>query len=305
MTSLYDEAARKAREEVLKLVSVSVDIIPADKYAEIKADNPDFTPRAQMTVVWEPMSYRKEGGKRGNTESDFLQMSFGLTEEQVENVRQAFYRGIPNDRRMTIPKSLGQAKQPWERWMLKAREAGLKIDIGEDGNFVSPSAGQLFRVEAGFDTFPTFKPNENGKRGGRWTDPNKGEDGRDFYMRYPIENVTASYVQPDDVPVRIVNDSDDGEDKPAAVTSSAGGAGGIRPAALAAALTEIGVVGSPATSFSTANQQMEQTSEGGGSAPILFASEVQSHAGDGTLLDWAVSIGAVEIDADGIVRSVA
>lgn len=166
--SLYDAAAQRAREEFYRLVSVNVSIATDEQLAKMRDSNKDAQPRAQMVVTWEPLSYRKEGGKYGNIETDYYPMSSGVSDEEIEQIRFGFWRGIPENKRMRIPQNLGQATRPWQRFMLKAKNAGLRIDIGEDGQFTSPDIGRVFKVEAGFDSFPQWQPNATG-RGGRWT----------------------------------------------------------------------------------------------------------------------------------------
>lgn len=302
MTSIYEEAAVKAREEALRLKNVYFSIISREDLASSREKYEDLKPRGQMVIEWEPLSYRKEGGKRGNVEFDFYAVSFGLDEEQYENAIEAKYRGIPQNRRMTIPKTVASANQAWQRFMLKAKEVGIRIEITDDGDFQSPDVGQVYRVEAGFVTLPTFEPNKNGK-GGRWTNPDKGENGREAYLRLPVANITETYVQPEDVPVRIVNSSEDESLSEAPVTASAGNTGGVSAAQLAAAFAEAGIVGSPVSDFSTAAQQMKVTTEAGARAPILFLPEIQQQAQSGNLINYAVEKGAVTVDGDVIMAA--
>lgn len=298
--SLYDAAAQRSREEFYRLVSVNVSIATDEQLAKMRDSNKDAQPRAQMVVTWEPLSYRKEGGKYGNIETDYYPMSSAVSDEEIEQIRFGFWRGIPENKRMRIPQNLGQATRPWQRFMLKAKNAGLRIDIGEDGQFTSPDIGQVFKVEAGFDSFPQWQPNATG-RGGRWTNPDKGESASTIYMRYPVARAD-DYVQPDDVPVRFVQSADDGDTTPA-VTASAGGSG-LTASAVAAAFAEAGMIGAPAADFSTAAQQINITGSAGSRAPILFSEQIQSAAQDGTLLDFAVGLGAISIE-DGVIKAAA
>lgn len=299
-TDLYQEAERKARKEYLRLTGVSVDVTSEEMLTQWRDKRPDAKAVAQMIVTWEPMSYRKEGGKYGNIETDYIKMTVGdgLTDEEAESVRHAFWRGIPTDKRMSIPKNLSDARRLWERWMIKARQAGLRLEIGEDGNFTSPDVGTVFEVEAGFDTFPQWDANK-GKRGG-WTDPSKGETASSIYARYPVAKA-SDYVVPDDVPVRFVSSDDD---TGPAVTATAGVSGGVTAAQLAAAFTEAGIAGMKATDLEKAATQVDIINRNGKVAPILFLPEIQAEAQNGTLLAYAETKGAIVIDDDGVIRTV-
>lgn len=299
MASLYDEAKQVAREEVLRLKAVYFSIISPEDLATSREKYEDLKPRAQMVVEWEPLSYRKEGGKRGNVEFDFYPVSFGLDNDAYESAREGKYRGVPTARRITIPRNHANANQPWQMFMLKAKEVGIDLEITDDGDFSSESVGQVYRVEAGFRTIPTYDPQKK-----RWTKPDNGEDGREVYMRLPVENVSATYVQPDDVPVRIVNASEDEGPSAAPVTATAGSGSGVTKEQLAAALGEAGIIGNVVANFATPAQQMRAVTEAGARAPILFLGEVQGEAAKGTLLDYAVAKGAIEIDGD-LIRAAA
>lgn len=302
--SLYDAAERQLRKEYMRFKGAEVAVTTPEQLEKMRATNPDATPNVQMVVTWEPLSYRKEGGKYGNTETDYLRMSVGnLTEEEAERVRTAYWRGIPSDKRMSIPKASAEARRPWERWMIKAKAAGLRMEIGDDGNFTSPDIDQVFEVEAGFDTFPQWIPGKGKGDRGHWSDADKGEKVSSPYVRYPVAKAEG-YVQPEDVPVRFVNNTDDDDAAPAVTSSGTTSNGGVSGGQLAAAFAEAGLIGAAEADFQSAAAQVNVTNKFGGKAPVLFLPEVQTAAAAGNLLAFGIERGAITVE-DGVIKAAA
>src|SRR5690349_2138329 len=126
MTSVYEDGARKARIEYLKLVGVSITTPTDEQIAAGKERSENYKPRGSFKIDWEPMSYRKEGGKYGNLETDYLPFTFGLDAEELAQVRQFGWRGAGNvQKRLSIPSTEAQAKEPWTKFMVRAHKAGL------------------------------------------------------------------------------------------------------------------------------------------------------------------------------------
>lgn len=298
--SVYDDGARKARVEVLRLKGVSVSMITDEQIAKGKAKNENFKPSASFKVEWEPLSYRIEGGKYGNSRVEYLPFTFGLTPEEVEAVRTGLWRGAGNTgKRMTIPANLSGAKDVWTVFMVKAHAAGLDISIAENGDVYTKDVDQVFECEAGQLTLPRRIKDNNGK----WRDsvPGKvtseypmGEPSYNPYARIPTRKLT-DYVQPDDVPVILIT-TDDTDDTPAeAATTTSGSVSGVTAEALADAFAEAGLIGASTTTVDTAPKQVNITNKFGSRAPIFFLSEVQKAAANGDLITYAVEKGAIAV----------
>lgn len=299
--NVYEDAARTARIEYLRLKGISVSVITDEQIAKAVAKNPNFKPSASFKVEWEPLSYRLEGGRYGNLRTEYLPFTFGLDADQLAAVRAMLWRGAGTvGRRMTIPNNVGEARQPWQVFMVKAKAAGLDISVNPDtGDVYSKDVDKVFAVEAGYITLPARIQDPAAKGGWRDSDPSKGEKAYTPYVRIPVEKVD-NYVQPEDVPVIFVQSSDDDTTPAMPAATSTATATGVTPEALAAALAEAGLIGERADSFDTAAKQINVTNRFGAKAPVLFSSEVQTAAAAGGLIDYAIAKGAITVD-DGVI----
>lgn len=301
MTSIYEDGARKARREVLKLVSVGITTPTDEQIASRKSDNEKYKPKGQFVIQWEPLSYKIEGGKYGNVTTDYLDFTFPLDDEQLATVRQFGWRGAGNANvRLSIPSSEAQAKDKWTKFMIRAHKAGLELSFDEAGNLTSKSIGEVFEVESGSVVLPTrIQDPKNSK----WRDsiPENGERAFTPFMNLPVQKLD-NYVQPDDVPVRIISTNED--DTEATPASTSGGAtaqpAGVSPEQLASAFAEAGMIGADVESYKSSAQQVSVTNKFGTRAPIFFTKEIQDAASNGSLIDYAVAKGAIVVN-DGVI----
>lgn len=305
MTDLYGEATRQARREFLRLVDVKLSIATEEQIAKGRLSNEDFNPRPQMVITWEPVSYRKEGGKYGNVETDYLVMSYGdgYSAEEIAEFRTGFWRAMP--RRLSIPTVLANAKRPWELQMFRGKTAGLRLAIDDDGSktgtagqVYSPDAGSIFEVEAGMQTLPTWDP-DKGKQGA-WTNPAKGEEGKTVYMRLPIHKAD-DYVIPDEVPVIHVRAADDDDAPTAAPVTTTGTVSGVTAEKIYAAFVEAGLIGTDVNAISTPQAQMALANKFGRTAPVFLTGELLGAATNGKLIELAESKGAITV-VDGVIQ---
>ena len=301
MTSVYSDGARKAKIEYMKFVGVSISVPTDEQIAARRVESEKYKPKGAFKVEWEPMSYTIQGGKYGNTVAKYLDFTFPLDDdEQINQVREFGWRGAGNiNKRMSIPASLAQCKDPWTRFMVMAQKAGLDLTIGENGSITSKDVGTVFEVEDGVVVLPT-RIQDPGT--GKWRDsnPDKGERAWTPFMILPVKKVT-DYVQPDDVPVRFIGSSDDSEPTTAATTTG-GTTSGVSPEQLASAFAEAGLIGASTSDFPTAASQINVTNKFGSRAPVLFAKEVQDAAASGSLFVYAMAKGAINIDGETIVK---
>lgn len=300
-TSIYDDAKRQNRKEVLKLVSLGIQIATDEQIAKGRLTRPEFAPNATMVVTWEPMSYRLEGGKYGNTRTEYLQITYGkgLNPEEIQMVRDHGWRGAGSTgKRMTIPKTLAEAKDVWPYFMVAARDAGLEISITDDGQLASPQIGQCFEVEAGTITLPRRIQDENT---GKWRDSNpaKGEAAYTPYVRIPTQ-ILKDYVQPENVPVILITSGDDDTATVAPTTTTAAAGSNVTPELLANACIEAGIIGAEAAAYEGMAAQVNVTNKYVSRAPVFATKEVQDAANGGTLIDYLVSKGAVSV-TDGVI----
>lgn len=282
---------------------LAIQIATDEQIAKGRLTRPDFKPHAQMVATWEPLSYRLEGGKYGNSRTEYyaITMGKGLEPDEIEMVRQHGWMGAgQTQKRMTIPNSLAEAREPWTYFMVHAKKVGLDISITPEGQLASKDIEGVFEVEAGMITLPTRIETSPGSGKYRWSDPSKGEKAYTPYARVPIAKLT-DYVIPENVPVIFITTGDDDSvAAPAATTANGSGAGGPTAEALANAAAESGMVGATAESFSGAGAQINLTNKFGSKAPVFFTKEVQDAAAAGGLVDYLVAKGAIVVN-DGVI----
>lgn len=309
MPSIYEDAAPVARKEVLQLKDIKVAIATDEQIAKGRLKNPDFRPQAQMIVTWEPRSYELAGGKYGNSRTEYFQITGygkGLSDEEIAEVRAHGWRGAGNTgKRFTIPNTLGECKEAWQLFMYHAKQVGLRVDVGADGNLTSPDIGADFEVGAGYVALPKRIETSPGSGKYRDSNPAKGEAGYNVYMRLPLQKVT-DYVMPDPRPVIYVTNGDDDTVQAEAATTTAGGTGSnVTAELLAAAFVEAGIIGSSAADYDGMAKQVNVTNKFVGRAPVLASGEVQAAAQAGELLTYAVAKGAITVADDGTIVKVA
>lgn len=305
MTSIYEDAARSNRKEVLRLTGLGIQIATDEQIAKGRLKNPDFKPNATMVVTWEPLSYRLEGGRYGNLRTEYLPITYGrgLEPEEIEQVRQHGWRGAGNTgKRMTIPKTVAEARDVWPYFMVMAKNAGLEVSIAEDGQLTSPQVGKAFEVEAGTITLPKRIQDPNT---GKWrnSNPEKGEPAYTPYVRVPVR-IVEDYVQPENVPVIVIANGGDDDSTPAAAPTTTGGGSGVTADLLQAACVEAGFIGSPVTNFEGMAAQVNVTNRFVSRAPVFASKEVQDAASAGELINYLIAKGAITV-TDGVIAKAA
>ncbi len=305
MTNIYEDGARQNRKEVLRLKGFRIQIATDEQIAKGRLKNEDFKPNATFVIEWEPLSYRLEGGRYGNLRTEYLPFTFGrgLDPEEIEQVRQHGWRGAGNTgKRMTIPKTVAEARDVWPYFMVKAREAGIEIEIDEAGQPQSPQVGTAFEVEAGTITLPTRVQDE---KTGKWrnSDPSKGERAYTPYVRIPVRAV-PDYVIPENVPVIVIAGGDDDDAAAPAPTTTASAGSNVSADLLYAACVEAGIIGAQADEFAGMPKQVDVTNRYIGRAPVFGSKEVQDAAAAGELINYLVAKGAVTVN-NGVIEKAA
>jgi hypothetical protein len=307
MVSIYEDAKRVAKKEVLRLTGLSIHVATEEqvlKGTQSRDDGKDFLPRAQMVVTLEPLSYELQGGKYGNQRTLYMDIMYGkgLDAGEREIVRQHGWRGVGQvGRRLSIPKTVVECKEVWTTWMVAAKAAGLEISITDDGQLTSPQIGEAFEFDCGNLTLPTrIQVTRGGKQVWRDSDPSKGEKAYTPYARVPAK-LLKDYVIDENRPVIFVETSDDDTPAAAAPTTTAGGSSaGPSVEALAAAAATSGLVGMNVADIGTAGQQVNFTNKFGNGSPIFFSKAVQDAAQAGGLVDYLTAVGAISV-TDGVI----
>jgi len=311
---LYTANAQEAREDFLRLKGIELSVPTDEQLAKMRTDNPDIPAHVQMVVTWEPLSYRIEGGKYGNQEADYIRMSKGdglskldnLTEaEALANIRSGGYPAVPGSALIKLARGLEKKDptkmtRPYERFMVAAARLGIHLDIdvdgtktGKPGALYTNDAGKVFKCTAGFEEFPTPGENAQGRFFWDW------DETTSRFMRLPIARAD-DYVQPEDIPVRIIEAREDGTvTTPAAVS---GGAAVDTTDALRNAISVMGIVGSPVedvkeTVRATALRNISK-------APVLGTADVMAALTGGTFLEFVEGKGVITT-AGGVVELVA
>ena len=305
MSILDDMIKIKDKEEVLRLVSVELSVLTEEQITKARATAAQNgttvpEPRASLHIVWEPLSYTFKG-PNGNVAHDYIPVSFGIPFDQVERVRQIGWLGIPDNKLIRVNEKVGAEAQSreWARWRLRTKDI-LHLDIDEQGlvtgkigQVFSNSIGRVFRVTEGNDYFP-----RNVQINGEWK---KADEPRSAYMRYPVEDVTDTYVQPTDVPIRlprvVAADTTTAGTEPVSKTVDFG--------RLRTAFEEAGLFGTPASDFSSMVKQVNFLSRHMGDSEntlVLGTAELNGKANDGALLDYLIEKGIVTLDDEGIIR---
>ena len=312
--SLFDEIRFKPREEFLRLQSVELSV-PTDEQLAKAADTlkrqgrDPIPPRAQVVIRWEPVSYVLVGGDHGNVTTDYMEVSFGLEPDELQRVRDLGWLGIPDNKvvRGNMKRAVEQQDRQWTRWMRRNRvddaTSVMHIDVDKDGS-VTGKAGQLysfdigkvFRCEAGVDEFPKRERDSAGAWRTSKTDTNS------LFMRYPLEDVTTTYVAPENPPQVILQRRDNATPAAAVSAVAARAQGGLTAEVLKSALSAAGIIGRSASTLRNTNAQIRVLDEGSTVAPALAHTELAQAAEDGVLLEYLASKGAIEIDDAGIIR---
>ena len=218
---------RRPRTEYVRLTNLSL-WVPTDEQLE-KSDHalmaqgrtkPEgqthvLKPKVSLRVECEPLSYKLVGGKLGNVTLKYLDMTYGLDDEDFAAAREHGLAGIPANRFITASESRGpdEQDQPFSRWLSYLLRTGYEMYPDADGKEpTSDAIGKVFKAIEGEDSFPRSKRDN---RTGRWV-----PDGK-FTLRnlqYLVE-AAPDYVQ-DPATVREiqVRSRDEESDEAAAVS---------------------------------------------------------------------------------------
>ena len=179
MTTNIDDIPVPVQErlEYLRLKDMKIGVPSAEQRANW---NDPENVHAVLTIEWEPVSYRIEGGL-GNVVIERLNVSQRLTADEAASVVRNGWNGIPAGK---INRNKGaNPNSPFEMWMRARKDAGLDVEITADGQVSSPQVGRVFEVG-------------NASREFRW-----GET----WLRLP-RRLADDYVPPtyDQLPVRVI-----------------------------------------------------------------------------------------------------
>lgn len=305
MSILDDVIAIRPKEEILRLKGVELSVPTEEQLAKARetASRNGTTvpaPRARLHLTWEPMSYEYKG-PNGNVAHDFIDVSFGIDFEDLDKVRNSGWLGIPDTKLIRINEKLGAEAQAreWARWRLKTKDI-LHLDIDSNGAITSKvgqpfsrAVGRVFRVQEGMDTFP-----RNIQVNGEWK---TADTPRSAFMRYPVEDVTDTYVRPETVPIRLprTTATEASTDAGPAVSTTVGND------SIRRALVDSGFIGSNAIDFSTMSKQVNflaRHMEDTDATLVLGTAALNKAASDGELIDYLVKQGVVTVDDNGVIR---
>jgi hypothetical protein len=293
---LYGAVAQTDREDYARLAGVELSVPTDEQIARMREDNPSIPVHVSLKITWVPLSYRiMRGSEVQEEETDYIRITKGsglsgddgpgseFESQTVENVRQVGWAAIPAAALISVPKGKN-TKRPFERWMKRAQEAGVHLDIDpSSGQLVSNDLGQVFKLTAGMDTFPTWDP-DKGQRGG-WTNPDNGENGIDRYMRYPVTKAPA-YVAPEADQLPVVHR----EPRAQEAATTAGGASGPSNDMLAAVVEglELADMGLEVLNSS---KMVGITSKAIAQFPVLASGEVAQAVADNRFGDYLAERG--------------
>lgn len=299
--SIFDKVTQQFQEDVLRLKSVKLAVPDDEVCAKAKAENADWHPRASILLELEPMSYRLalEGDPVSVNRNESVRVR--VTKANGEHALEV--SDLPairtNGWLALQPKSMyslnGIANKkieslwvPYQRWAKKAFAAGLHIDVDAAGNIFSNDVGQLFVVEAGYDTFPRADDAEGNKQT------------YDSYMVYIVKRAPADYVALplDRRETKTISLSTDTESAAETATTTSGGSTVV---AFQEAFKLIGVVGQNVAKYAAPEQQQSLIAKNVRNASILGTREVLSAAQVGKLFEWAVDKGVLTISGNGVI----
>ena len=160
-------------------------------------------------------------------------------------------------------------------------EASLHLD-GDDNTGVpfSNDIGVAFVVEAGYDQFPR-----------------RGDETYTKWMNYVVRRAAEDYIAPplNERDVRFIGPEESDEAKPTVESSS------LTAESLGGALEAAGIVGMRVTDIASPEQQQSITSRALIQAPLLATREVTAATDEGRLIDFAIELGAIDIEEEGVI----
>lgn len=315
MSKLDAATTLQPKEEFYRLLDVSLHVPTQEQLDKARATvkrngGNNFAPRASLRLTWEPLSYVLKGGANGNQTTQFIDVTFGLADgddlEAQDNVCEAIrtngWFGIPDRKVIRINDRLGYEAQEreWARWRTRTRDV-LDLDIDEDGSITgtrgqlySTSVGHVFRVQEFMDNFPKNVLGKDGKWARDEANP------RRVFMRYPVEDVTDTYIAPANPPQRVVQQREEG---PTSTLTASAALNNIT-ASLRQAVIDSGMVGMRASDLmSTAKQINFVTShmEDSENTIVFGTGDVNEAANNGELLEFLRSKGAISVDDSGVI----
>lgn len=303
---------RKPRKEYVRLIGVSL-WVPTDEQIEKAAAtakkngrNPR-KPALSLRVECEPLSYKfvDEGGVARPEQRVFkyLEMTYGLSDEDLEGARANGLHGINPNRIITARQGGGPEveENQFPRWLKYLNAAGFDLDVDDAGQPTTNAAGLVFEVTEGEDTFPGSRLDP---RTNRWVKTDALGKPITFTVRNLMYFLAAApdYVQdPESVRTITVRNRDEEGDE-AAVSSMGVGVdnvGALKTAALAS-----GLVGRNVAEFKTARQQLAFCDASISVAPVLVTDEVNDAASSGNLITFLTERGAIAVADDGTIMGV-
>ncbi len=294
--SLFDKTMQELREDTLRLVAVRLEVPDEEACAGAIAEyGDDWRPKASLVLEMEPLSYRlslrTDGVDENRNEIFRVPITFGsaqngLTLAELPAIREHQWLGIPSGKLVTLDRNMASIKvsklfMPYQRFAKRAMEASLHLDVDEStGVPFSNDIGVAFVVEAGYDQFP---------RG--------GDETYTKWMNYVVRRAPEDYVAAplNERDVRFIGPKEEDE-APATVESSS-----LTAEALGGAMEAAGIVGMRVTDIASPEQQQSITSRALIQAPLLATREVTAATDEGRLIDFAIELGAIDINEEGVI----
>lgn len=293
--ALTDRLTSAPRSDVYELAGVELFIPTDEQLAKTREKYSDIKASVSIAVRWKPKTYEKYiGDDKVEEEVDYYRLtnSNGVEDGQLELIREAGFNAIPANSMYKLPSNkkadINKQARDVQRFLIAADRAGLVVDVDESGKLFSPQVGQLFSCLEGPHEMPTWD-----SEGRKWD----YEDTKSAFFRLPVENVTGSFVQPEELAVRRYERRDDAE-APATTTTSAPAA--VTAEDIKAAFAAIGISGKPVAVINA--QGTGLVSANISKAPAVFGSkEVMQAAQSGKLVEFLVEKGVAAVN-DGVVN---
>ena len=295
--ALTDRLTSAPRSDVYELAGVELFVPTAEQLDKSRAKYPDIKASVSIAVRWKPKTYEKFiGDDKVEEEVDYFRLtnSNGVEDDQLDLIREAGFNAIPAASMYKLPSNKDKADinkqaRDVQRLLIAAERAGLVIDVAEDGKLFSPQVGQLFSCLEGPHDMPTW---DNEKR--RWD----YEDTKSAFFRLPVENVTSTFVQPEELAVRRYERREGDEPTAAATTTSAPAQ--VSNDDIKAAFEAAGISGKPAAVINAQGSGIVASNIS--KSPAVFGNkDVMQAAQGGKLVEFLVERGVASV-VDGAVQ---
>lgn len=300
--SLFEKTTQEMRRDVVRLVGIDLTVPTPDGVQRAIADQgEDWRPKAQLVLDLEPMSFRRAFEDSTDVNENlhifaripltYGSVKNGLTVEELPAIREAGFYAIPSKKLITLDRNIVDRDDkdlwmPYQRFAKRAIVNGLGDLLDFDastGKPTSPYIGSLLVIESGMDRFPG------------------GDSTYGRYMTYVVGKAPADFVAAPVSERETVFLRRAESDENAPTTNAPGVASGVTAESLAAAFEAAGFVGKSITAFDSVESQQIAVSKGMRFAPVLGTKAVTDAADAGNLLNFAVELGAIKVDGEGVI----